>query len=78
MPEKDGPNQCVDRGRTLELQRKTGANRSNRLHCDKSTRIFGLPKIDGGIKGLEVLVEADEQGFLELKAAEFNVRAKQD
>ena len=33
-------------------------------------------KIDGGMKQLDVVVEADEQGCLELKAAKFKVRAE--
>ena len=34
--------------------------------------------IDGGVNQLEVVVEADEQGYLELKTAKFNVRAETD
>ena len=35
-------------------------------------------KIDGGINRLEVVVEADEQGCLELKAAAYSVQPEKD
>lgn len=33
-------------------------------------------KVDGGINQLKVVVEADDQGCLELKTAKFNVQAQ--